>query len=108
MNEKIIEAVISYAGITIAAASVGVIGGLVVVSQEVEPAWYKAVAGVWPKLDGTVQQEVASAMSGGYISRWESMALNERILGHVMVYQAFDPADRRPKEQLKALVEAVK
>jgi hypothetical protein len=36
------------------------------------------------------------------------MALNERILGHVMVYQAFDPADRRPKEQLKALVEAVK
>jgi hypothetical protein len=68
--KKIIEAVISYAGITIAAASVGVIGGLVVVSQEVEPAWYKAVAGVWPKLDGTVQQEVASAMSGGYISRW--------------------------------------
>jgi hypothetical protein len=39
--KKIIEAVISYAGITIAAASVGVIGGLVVVSQEVEPAWYK-------------------------------------------------------------------
>jgi peptide deformylase len=30
--KKIIEAVISYAGITIAAASVGVIGGLVVVS----------------------------------------------------------------------------
>lgn len=106
--KKIIETVVSYAGITIAAASVGVIGGVVVVSQEVEPAWYKAVAGVWPKLDGTVQQEVASAMSGGYISRWESMALNDRILGRVMVYQKVGPSDGRPKEELKALVEAAK
>lgn len=106
--KRILEKVISYTGIAIVATSVGVIGGVLVASQEVEPAWYRTVVVAWPELDTAVRHEVASAMKDGRISRWESMALNERIVVRMLRYEAVDESDREQKEQLKKLVEAVK
>lgn len=109
--KKLLETVMSYAGITLAGTLIGVIGGVVVAAQEVTPYTYQSFVEVWPKLDKDLKDEISAAMADGRISRWESTDLYRRLFDAqhaLLVRPSLDVSLDESRTKLKELIEAAK